>query len=426
MLTEEDPHRSVGGKLILTLNQKLARFLSEYYVAVAFGMIAISSLALLPALDIPIQGDVNLYQGVVRDLLSGTLPYRDRVFEYPPYVLPILLLPRLFGEDAYPTVFMGLALLVDWLMKFLLLKVALRNPDRLRSLLPLASYCLAVPFLRHFLLQRYDLWPALISLLAVWLFCSERYKLSGLCIAAGIGVKLYPVVFVPVLFVLAARQKKGRAFTTGLITGLLPMALLSFILPWWRFAQFHGARGLQCESIYASILWLGKHLELAELNWVFEKAWFEVQGPLASAILPWARILFAAAVVLSVAITTVAAARMPRPSAARVARLLLVPLLGFVAWNQVLSPQFLVWILPLAALASLEGNRWPVVLLVPATIMTPIIYPSWYGDYGTGLSLFETSVLVLRNLMLIGVWLSLVRELIPCVCQGVALDARPP
>ena len=147
MLTEEDPRGSVGGKLILTLNQKLARFLSEYHVAVAFGMIAISSLALLPALDIPIQGDVNLYQGVVRDLLSGTLPYRDRVFEYPPYVLPILLLPRLFGEDAYPTGFMAFALLVDWLMKFLLLKVALRNPDRLRSLLPLASYCLAVPFL---------------------------------------------------------------------------------------------------------------------------------------------------------------------------------------------------------------------------------------------------------------------------------------
>ena len=129
--------------------------------------------------------------------------------------------------------------------------------------------------------------------------------------------------------------------------------------------------------MYASVLWLGKHCGLAKLDWVFVKAWFEVQGPLASAILPWARILFAAAVVLSVAMATLAGARLRKPSAARVARLLLVPLLGFVAWNQVLSPQFLVWILPLAALASLEGNRWPVVLLVSATIMTPIIYPSW-------------------------------------------------
>ena len=129
--------------------------------------------------------------------------------------------------------------------------------------------------------------------------------------------------------------------------------------------------------MYASVLWLGKHCGLAKLDWVFVKAWFEVQGPLASATLPWARILFAAAVVLSVTMATVAGARLRKPSAARVARLLLVPLLGFVAWNQVLSPQFLVWILPLAALASLEGNRWPVVLLVPATIMTPIIYPSW-------------------------------------------------
>jgi hypothetical protein len=41
---------------------------------------------------------VHLYQAIDKDLLDGTLPYRDRVVEYPPYAIPIFLAPRAFGE----------------------------------------------------------------------------------------------------------------------------------------------------------------------------------------------------------------------------------------------------------------------------------------------------------------------------------------
>ena len=72
---------------------------------------ALFALCLLPAFNAEMQGDVRGCQGMADDLLAGQLPYRDRVFEYPPYVIPIFLLPRLFGggEDNYLEGFKTLA-----------------------------------------------------------------------------------------------------------------------------------------------------------------------------------------------------------------------------------------------------------------------------------------------------------------------------
>jgi hypothetical protein len=41
------------------------------------------------------------------------------------------------------------------------------------------------------------------------------------------------------------------------------------------------------------------------------------------------------------------------------------------------------------------------LLLSIATMLTPVIYPSFFGDYGRGLGLFETLVLLTRNSILI-------------------------
>ncbi|HZT21452.1 MAG TPA: glycosyltransferase family 87 protein [Verrucomicrobiae bacterium] len=290
-----------------------------------------------------------------------------------------------------------------------------------KALLPLLFYSAAVPFLRYFLLQRYDLFPALICLLGIWLLGSRRYFLCGLALAVGIGAKLYPAVFVLPLLILATRQGKGKAFVTGLTVGLLPIVVLSFYLPWWRFAEFQTARGLQVESLYASALWLGKLLGVTQLHWVLVKEkWKEVQGPAASVVLPWARLLWFGTVGISIVMALRMAARFPvakteketravgvSPSFA--ARLLLMPLLAFVGFNPVLSPQFMVWLLPLAALTSLGGNLAPALLISVATLLTPISYPSLFGDYGRGLGLLETSILLVRNSILIWVWaLSLV------------------
>jgi uncharacterized membrane protein len=251
------------------------------------------------------------------------------------------------------------------------------------------------------------------------LFCARKPGWAGFAIAIGIGVKVYPAIFVPPLFILALRQRAARKFSIGLAAGLAPMLLLGFILPWWRFAQFQGDRGLQCESLAASLIWLAKLLGMTDANWASVKRWSEVQGGLASAILPWARGLFVLTVSISVTAACLTLNRCRDIRIGFLARVLLLPLLGFIAFNQVLSPQFMIWLLPLAALASLEGNPVTVIGIPFATMLTPVFFPSLNGDYGIGLDFFETSVLLERNLVLVMVWWLLLVE------QWTMFRARP-
>jgi hypothetical protein len=384
---------------------------ARHRLAAVYLIVVLSWLPLLGAfLDQNRQGDISVYDDDSSSLIHGRMPYRDTMVEYPPYAIPIFLLARVFGSDNYLDSFKTLAVLCDLLIRGGLFWAATRQTKSLRSLLPLVCYCAAVPFLHFLLLQRFDLWPALICEAAALLFCADKPGWSGLAIAIGIGVKVYPAIFVPPLLILAWRQGKARRFSAGLIAGLLPIALLSFVVPWWRFAQFQGDRGLQCESLVASLIWGLSQLGLTDASWVWVTRWFEVQGPLASALLPDARGLFVIGVLCSVTIVSLAATRFTRLSIGRLARLLLVPLLGFVAFNQVLSPQFMIWLLPLAALGTLEGNPWIVLGIPLATALTPVIFPSFGFDYSSGLNSLETIVLITRNLILVAVWWLLIKE----------------
>jgi hypothetical protein len=366
-------------------------------------------LLLLHPLRAKMGGDVGLYDQIATDVLDAKLPYRDRPFEYPPYVIPLFLIPRIFGQERFLIAFPIFALLADFIIKLTLFVSGTRQSKGLRGLAPLLLYCVAVPSLASWYLQRYDVWPALICLAGILWFCRGSYALSGAAIAIGIGLKVYPVVFVLPMFVFAARQGKSKSFLLGLLAGLSPLVVLGFFLPWWRFAQFQAARGLQVESIYASILWFGKLMGLYHLTWEQTKAWKEVHGAIAAAVLPWTRVVWSAGMIISVAVATAAITRRGKLSAPYLCELLLVPLLSFVVFNQVFSPQFTIWLLPLAALASLGQNSWTSTAILLATMVTPIFCPSLFHDYGrTGLGEFETGVLLLRNLLLVVVWVSLV------------------
>lgn len=392
-------------------------FANRHLFAIGYGVMVLSSLFLLPSVNAGIQGDMYHYQQIASDLSKGILPYRDRVVEYPPYAVPIFLIPRIFGNANYFDGFIGLAFASDCAVKLSLFSIGIRHSNSVRALLPLLVYCSAIPFLRFFFLQRYDIFPALVCLLTIWLFCSSRYFLSGLLVAIGIGVKLYPAMFAPLLLVLAFRQDKSKLFLLGLSVGLAPILLLGFYLPWWRFAQFQADRGLQVESLYASVLWMGNLLGCVHVNWVYTKFWYEVQGVPATALLVWSRLLFAGTVLVSTAAAMGATLRQGKPSFSELIRILCLPLLAFVAFNQVLSPQYMIWLISLAALTSLGDRPWLSFAICIATMLTPAIYPSLYGDYGKGLNLLETSMLLFRNLILVTTWVWLLRATLQKVCK---------
>lgn len=366
---------------------------------------------LLFVIEASVQGDVSLYQRVADSLGAGEAPYRDRELEYPPYAIPIFLLPWLFAQsypNGYQLAFSVLVAVADGAVKCLLLLEGSKQRDRFLGLLPLAMYCLSVPFIRYFYLQRYDIFPSLITIGVIGCFARGWFGWAGALLAIGAGMKLYPALLAPGLWILAVKDRRGVPFVTGGAVALIPLLLLSFSLPWWRFLMFHNERGLQVESLYASIIWLGMHLGVTHATWISAKAWLEVGGPLAEAVIPWAKCLMATITLFSVAFSTWIGSRCSGLTVYQIARLMLVPLLAFVAFNLVFSPQYMIWLLPLAALGLLGGKMWPMLVIAIATAVIPLFYPT--SQYFAGLNLAQTIVLTCRNLSLVVVWFVLLRE----------------
>jgi hypothetical protein len=403
--------------------------LNRQRFAIAFAIIMVSSLCLIPFFNAELHDDVRVYRATSQNLLDGKLPYRDTVVEYPPYALGIFLLPRILPNidsllgiaslGGYPLQYMALTFLVDFLIKLILFYMFCREPNPLHALLPVAFYSLAVPFTGFIFLQRYDVWPALICLLAVWANRSGCHALCGLAIAAGMGVKLYPAVIALPLFILALRERQAHRFILGLAGGLLPMLLAAFWIPWWRFFAFQGNRGLQAESLYSIILWMGRWLGFSQVSTVAvissgtAGGWMEVQGPAAQAVLPWVRSLFVVTIGISTLAAGSAAWQCQKPSAAQVSRILLLPLVSFIVFNQVLSPQFMIWLLPLAAVACSTSLQWEIVGILLATMFTPVIFHSFYLHGYVGFDFVQTDGLMLRNFILVLVWVALLRKLVP-------------
>jgi hypothetical protein len=380
----------------------------RYRLLLAVLLILVNGLSLIPMLDAPTRSDVLLYRALHSAISDGKVPYRDHEFEYPPYAIPLFLLPSVMGDRYYVLVFKLLVLAADALIMCVLLIQGLRNAIGIRALVPLASYCIAVPFLRHFFLQRYDVFPAATSLFAVWAFSSKRYTLAGVLVALGAGIKLYPILFAPPLLSAALRQGRARQFLLGLAYSSIPIVLLSPVLPWWRFLAFHSRRGLEVESLYASVLWFGHLCGGVDVAWTRGYRCMELSGSLADAVLPWTRASFFVALGTSIALACLGAARAPSCAAPTVMRFLLPPLLAFIGFNQVLSAGFMIWLLPLTALVSLARGSWIMVAVLFATVLTSVFCDS-IAAHG-GLRMLETQALVGRNVILVLVWARLTYE----------------
>jgi hypothetical protein len=363
--------------------------------------------------------DLKVFMNGADAVLHGPLVYRDAVFEYPPYALLWFLPPRAMSHDldSFRLAF-GLEMwAADALVKAVLLWHGVRQRRGLHDLTPFLAYSLGSAALgicccsvSIWSLPRSPSAPRCGRRLAG----PRRFSRCGWC-----RHQAYPALLVPVLGVFALRH--GRAglarFTGGVALASAPLAVAAFWIPWWRFASYHVERGLQAESLLASIVWA---LQFAGVpaGWALVWRAVEVTGPLAAGLVGPGQLLWVVATLACLASATWTAWRLAsvasQPPVGAMAAVLL-PIAAFVATNTVLSPQFHLWLLPLAALVLSTPPQGPEIArepasvppeairaawcIVAATLLVPVFYPS--REYGTGLGLGRTAVLVLRNGLLI-------------------------
>ena len=384
-------------------------------MAAAAVLLAVATLPVLSRQYIgKTQSDLAVFMAGVDGLLQGRL-YDGHVFEYPPYSLIWFLAPYAWAPDdveSYRLAF-GLEIwLFDAGIKATLLWRALRARSGFPDLVPFFVYSLGSAALGHVLLMRFDVIPAALSMASVLAVAGSWPFLGGVAIAVAAGTKAYPALFIPIL-ALAARQRSQRdlrRFVMGLTAASVPLLALAFVMPWWNFAGFHGSRGLEVASLMASIVWSLHHIAGVEATWSLVRTSNEVGGPLARQLLAPAQALWLVSTLACLGAATAAAARMGRlrenaAGASGAAVLMLLAVLAFVATNPVFSPQFHLWLIPLAALA-LEGRAtlspsasrgaW---LVFVATMIVPAFFP--HKQFYRGLGGWLTAVLVLRNALLL-------------------------
>ncbi len=176
---------------------------------------------------------------------------------------------------------------------------------------------------------------------AMWSWARGRPVLSGIFIGLGAATKLYPLFLLGALLVVCLRNKRMRAFllATGaaVLTWLvanLPVLVLGFD-QWKVFWSFNSDRGADLGSLWLIWQQMGHTVTPALINTV-----------------SWA---FFIGVCVAVFVLGMFARRTPR-----IASLAFLVVAGFLLVNKVYSPQYVLWLLPLAVLAR---PRWRDILI---------------------------------------------------------------
>jgi uncharacterized membrane protein len=187
----------------------------------------------------------------------------------------------------------------------------------------------------------WDMWAVCMLALGMYFFARNKLVLAGIFIGLGTATKLYPLLILGAVLLLALRSGRIRAL---LITaGAATAAWLAVNVPvaaanpdgWKYFYQFTQER----PAGYSSP-WFAYNLVAARLGW----------NPLeAAAINSLALDLFLLACIL-IAVLALTAPRRPR-----IAQLAFLIVAAFILTNKVYSPQFVLWLIPLIALAR---PRW--------------------------------------------------------------------
>jgi uncharacterized membrane protein len=342
------------------------------------------------------------------------VPYRDFALEYPPGALPIFALPALGG--AHGVTFrrrfeFEMALLGEAIVICLAVALVALGAGRRRVLAVLGFAALAVVALGPVVLSRFDLWPAALTAAALAALLSGRLRLGHLALGAAVAAKLYAAVLVPLTLVYVWRRSGRREalVSGGLLLGVVAAAWVPFLVlaphGVWHSVWVQASRPLQVESLGAALL-LGAHHALG-LGLTMDSS--HGSQNLTGAGPDTLAVVLSVLQLAALLTTWILFARGP----ATRERLLLASaaaLVAFVAFGRVLSPQFLIWLIPVVPLVYGRRGLTAALLLAAALVLTQLWFPYRYWDLVREFDPLVSWLVVGRDLALVAVLVLLVRE----------------
>jgi hypothetical protein len=346
--------------------------------------------------------DTGLYSLYGTRMAHGLVPYRDFFIEFPPGALPALVLPALPGSHyvVWFKVFEALCG-TGTIVCLAAILTRLRTTER-RTYAALALAAVAPAVLGPIALNSFDYWPALLVTASVMALTFDRTKTGFALLGLATAAKLFPagLLALAVLFVL---RRNGRERIRGAMLAYVVAAAALFV-PFailgpggLRFSlRMQISRGLQLESLGASILAAFHHLGAYEAHYTPHLPYAQFSGSLASAVATISTVAMLAAILLVAWLYHRTAGETQDFVDAAAATVVAI-----VAFAKVLSPQYLLWIVALVAAASLR-RRLAGPLLLLALGLTQV----WVPDRFRELQALDwvTWVLLARNLVLVALF----------------------
>jgi hypothetical protein len=354
--------------------------------------------------------DVGLYGDYADALLDGRIPYRDFFVEYPPGGFLVFTPPALLPESWYLHAFKGLMALVGAATLLLLAVVLVRlGAGSTRLYGALFSVALSPLAIGPVSLNTYDAFPALLVLGAVAALIYRRDSLAFALLGVALAAKLYAAALLPlfVLWLWRSNRSLGRpvlAFGSAVLVLVGPFALLG----WDGLSESiraQAGRALQVESLGGALL-LGAHrLGLYEAEVVTGSTAAlsrDLAGSLPDTLAVATTLVQLAAVALVAALFVRA-----RPEGERLVLGAAATLAGFLAFARFVSPQYLVWLVPLIPLVGGATGVVGMAILGAALIAGQL----WFFHYS---ELFALEGIV---------WLVVVRDVLLVALYGLLLAA---
>jgi len=403
---------------------------------IGLGIGIVSALVVL--LASPNHGDPLVFLTIADPIASGAIPYLEFPVEYPPVALLPLVLPRiLVGVDAQPMayeiVFGLMNLAVAVLAGAIVVWLARRGWSAQSERETLIVYLALAFALSVLVIFRFDILPALLSVAAVAAMAAGRSAWAGFALGLAVATKLYPAFLAPVLlgyYLFARRWTAAGFFVFGLVTTVAAVMLQAYLVAGpdsLSFLNYQRDRGVEIESVVGGLALLADNMFGINARVSFGFGSFEVESPVVDAL---AAPAFVGELVLAITLLGAGAVAFlrdvrsfgsvrPRTLIAYIVATLLVAILT----NKVLSPQYMCWLLPFAALLP----RRQAFLLVVTFVLTVVVYPIAFDGLRAGAPAV-VAILNVRNLLLLVLfaWLILPRKERLAEPQIVAMLETPP
>jgi uncharacterized membrane protein len=212
--------------------------------------------------------------------------------------------------------------------------------------------------------------------LAAW--AGRRGVLAGILIGLAVATKFYPVFLLGPLFLLCLRAGRLRAF--WVTAGAAAAAWLAVNLPvaiaapggWATFYRFNASRGADWGSIW----------------YFFEAEHWPVVGSMPLSTLNAVSLLLFGVACVLIAVLALSVSRRPR-----LPQLCFLVIAAFLLFNKVWSPQYVIWLAPLAVLARPRLGAYALwqaaeigyFLGIWAYLITIVAGPHAPGGIGAGL-----------------------------------------